>query len=195
MKIILTDESADVLARVEGMRRWSVAPTMTRGAKKAAVQATQKAKPSKGKLMKDAEKETKTDKKKSKKPATPKVIKLDVQEISQKSFRRHNSGRENISFMIKKLHELDIQTFGKTPAFDPFGVCRLRFEGAEGFKVDEILENAPKAIEFLHLSLLKLRNELRMKELCCIPVLKILKMVFVEALISEFQIVASFPSR
>ena len=159
MKIVLTAESADVLARVEGMRRWAVAPTMTRGAKKAALLANQNAKPNKGKGsgkgMKVSEKSTdetekkepKDEKKKEKKSKSAKVLKLDVQEISQQSFRRQTAGRENIGFMMKKIHELDTQVF------DPFGVCRLKFEGSEEFRVYEIMENAPKAIEFLHLSL------------------------------------------
>ena len=80
-------------------------------------------------------------------------MKLDVQEISAQSFRRQTSGRDNITFMMQKILDLDTQVFEKAPAFDPFGVCRLRFEGAEEFKVNEIIEHAPKAIEFLYLSL------------------------------------------
>lgn len=158
MKIKLTPESAEVLSRVEGLQRWCVDPTMTRGSKKEKDSIT-----AKETGLPKVTKESKSTKKKpgivhasnpfkKKKIKAPKVKKLETSEISAATIRRTVAGREAIKVLMEKLFESDCNAFGSAPAFSSDGTCRMKFEGAEKFTWDGILSVAPKAIEWMSLA-------------------------------------------
>ena len=88
-------------------------------------------------------------KKQKKKIYAPKVPKLDIQDITSKSFRKNVQGRENIKFFMKKLYDFDCKIHPQAPAFEPSGHCRLKFEGASAFTWVEIHENSAATMEFL----------------------------------------------
>ena len=50
---------------------------------------------------------------------------------------------------METLFESDCNAFGRAPAFASDGTCRMKFDGADKFKWDDILSVAPKAIEWL----------------------------------------------
>lgn len=159
MKIVLSEASADVLARVEGMRRWYVAPTMTRGSKKMGDNSTQK-KPEKNKGQPKAKTSLvlKKTKKRIRKSKAPKVSTLSIGEITSESFRGNVAGRNCITLFMEKIYSLDVKVFGMAPAFAENEICRLKFPGAGEFKWPEILEIAPKDIEFMYPACIRQMN-------------------------------------
>lgn len=154
MKIRLTDASANVLVKVPELKRWSVQPTMTRGARKVAQKVAQKinAKKLKSKNVKKGLKLKCKKARKAKKKSQPKVVKLDVSEISPASFRRTIEGRGNVTYMLRQIVELDEKAFPLAPAWGPTGTLRMKFEGADQFQLEKVLEAAPKAIEYMFLA-------------------------------------------
>ena len=171
MKVVISEESADVLTRVEGMKRWSVAPTMTRGAKKLGAAASKasvqdmKIKPSspaKKQKSKDKTKDSKQKDKKQKdktkvakkikKTKAPKVLLLETDEPTPASFRRNNDGRAAVLSMMETLNDLDQKMFSRAPAFGQDGHCRLNFPDAKEFTWDEIKQHAVRTMEFMRLT-------------------------------------------
>ena len=65
------------------------------------------------------------------------------------NLRRTVAGREAVKVLMETLFESDCNAFGRAPAFASDGTCRMKFDGADKFKWDDILSVAPKAIEWL----------------------------------------------
>lgn len=152
MKITLSSASADVLARVSSLRRWSVAPTMTRGSKAVGQELTPDLLVTENKAGKNKEKGNgKVVKMHIKKPkikaAAPSKPVVAVGDISAENIRRNNNGRAAVLELMNELMELDEQTFPSAPAFDPEGICKMPFEGAKNIKKQMIVDAAPMAFE------------------------------------------------
>lgn len=138
--IELTEESAGVLSLVEGMKKWKVGPTMTRGAKKAEkdnssskVPEPRKRRPVKKTIKKKADK-------------IPEFAAEVNAEITDSSFSRSAQGLENIRTVLKEILTIDKSQFGPSPVFGEDGRCRMKFPGASNVTQDMFFQYGPEAI-------------------------------------------------
>ena len=175
VKIVLTDASLDILARVPELKRWKVAPPMTRGVKSAkavapkavvkprrSVKITKEKKEVEGfrarrlrgrklkKLSKQEKKEKKEKKKKSNRDKTKAKMEDSTGEMHERSFGRDEAGRENIQTEMKQLHDLYCQAFPSRPAFNADGKLRLNFPGAENFSFKEMIHASGHAFQAMY---------------------------------------------
>lgn len=89
--------------------------------------------------------------KKPKVAAKPSKPSVPVEEHSDKSIRRNHAGRAVIRELLDDLKALDSEAFPQAPAFDDEGRCRMKFEGAESIKWQDLADMAPAAFESMHL--------------------------------------------
>lgn len=157
VRIEPSQESADCLARVPGIHRWRVEPTMTRGSKAAGLskKSLSKAKPGKKQTTKRKakgnRKSTKKTTKKSKKSKAKKDTLIVEYEMCEADFRRTPYGRSRIESVFEDLQKLDEKAFRDSPTFTSEGVLRMKFENANSFTWKDILEDSAKAIENMQL--------------------------------------------
>lgn len=157
VRVVLTNESVGILAKIPSMTRWNVPPTMTRGAAAAAAKSQQttkktRKKPSKGKRVakrKAIKKGPKPQKEKKKKQKTLETV--DSSEVTEACFRRTPLGRSAIKGQMLALRQLDQTTFPHASTFGDDGKCRLKFQGASKFTWDDVLNNAAGAFEHMYL--------------------------------------------
>ena len=168
VKVTLSEESSDVLAKVPDLKKWRVAPTMTRGSRAAykdqierakahmgtmQVKMQKKLKAKKDSVKKNQKAEKKAEKKKLKKQekkeakAKSKLADLSTEDLSAAHFRRTSAGRAAIKLLMTELHALDCKQFGQSPCFDGSGHCRLKMDGASTVTWDEIHATSPAVME------------------------------------------------
>ena len=159
VRLKVTEQSAQVMPLVEGMTKWRVAPTMTRGSKAcyqdqvkkakvhfSAMQVRKKMNAAKAKkVKKDKSKQKKEKKEKKAKPSKQKVS-LPAK-VGPESIRRTSEGRSVIRAIMKELYDLDCQSFPQEPCFNAEGFCRVKFDGANTLEWSEMLDNAPACLE------------------------------------------------
>ena len=104
----------------------------------------EKSKNSAPKISKKKNEGKKAEVKKSK-PVIP------VSEWDDSCIRRTKAGRSAIIELLRGLFQLDEVVFPDAPAFEPDGTCRLKFEGAQELKWEELLAASPEAFETLYL--------------------------------------------
>lgn len=142
MEIKLSAESGDVLTRVEGMKRWHVMPTMTRGSKQA-----QKGVPRpKADHVHDAE--TSKAKRQKKNPVKANLLHVD---IGAEHITRSQSGAETIRTIMTEIQRLDESIYSAAKMFEDNGTCRMKFEGASLMNWETILEKSPEAFSAMYL--------------------------------------------
>ena len=156
MKITLSEDSASVLEKVPTLKKWSVSPPMTRGARAAAQKASEaagaaaaaaeapknKGKKTKLKTLKMHVKHPKEKKDKKSKPVIP------IGDHTADSIRRNSKGKAAVVDLMTAIIEADEKTFPASPAFHVTeGFCRMDFEGAKDITRAMVIENAPKAFE------------------------------------------------
>jgi len=140
--IELTEESAGVLSLVEGMKKWKVGPTMTRGAKKA-----EKGKEVPKKVPEPRKKRpVKKTIKKTSSNNIPEIAAEVNAEITDASFSRSAQGCENIRTVLKEILTIDKRQFGPSPVFGEDGRCRVKFPGASNVTQDMFFKYGPEAI-------------------------------------------------
>ena len=155
--VVLSKESADALANVPELGRWSVAPTMLRGAVKSSdmlgipKKKEPKLKPSKAAAAAKEQKKTvleELDQDASKK----KNQQVPVSDLTYKHYRRSAAGGLNIKSKLREIFELDKKAFEKVPCFDmETGKCRLKLEQANLWTWPEMLDIAPECFDKLYL--------------------------------------------
>lgn len=153
--VVLSKESADALANVPDLGRWSVAPTMLRGAVKTSdMLGIPKKKEPKLKPSKAAAKEQKKtvleelDQDASKK----KNQEVPVSDLTYKHYRRSAAGGLNMKNKLREIFELDKKAFESVPCFDmETGKCRLKLEQANLWTWPEMLDIAPECFDKLYL--------------------------------------------
>ena len=162
LKVILSEESANVLEKVHSLKRWEVAPPMSRGYRGPA-QPAEKADVPKAKGV-STKKKNKKDKKNKKTVKfhikKPKVdpgkskgkIVLQVEDCTDKSIRRTNEGREAVRSLLAVLLETYDKCFPQSPLFGSDGKLRMTFKGADKFTWQMIQNHGPKAMEALSLA-------------------------------------------
>ena len=163
VKLSLTEASGDVLAKVVDLKRWQVAPTMTRGSGGGSktfgpVQAKPKAKKPEPKAKSVPQKTeaakgvTQTIKKTRREKA--RVAKLETSEVGMDDIRRTIDGRRAVQRLMEDLMRLDQQIFPQAPAFEagPEGACRLSFDGARKFTKQIVVDASGKAFECMYLA-------------------------------------------
>ena len=157
VQVLLTQDSADAVQRVGQVKRWTVGPTMTRGAK--AAQKLARPKKAAAPKAKVFVKRTLLKKKqkihpplKLEEPAKKKPD-LDNPEPSENMYRRTAAGRAVIQIQMQILFDLDAETFKSKPTFSADGKCRMAFQGASAFTKAMILEHSAQAMERMSLAL------------------------------------------
>ena len=171
-KVKLSEESGNVLAKLEGIKRWRVQPTMVRGAKKAGTGSMKFAfkrfgarrrrkdvgkKDGKKKVskhnVKKHEKQEDAEKGKSKsKGHIPEIKAPD--ELGPQDIRRTPEGRKAICSIMEHIYEIDLQEFSSAPVFDSEGKCRMKFPNADSFSWPELLNASGHAVEAMRLGIL-----------------------------------------
>lgn len=153
VKIVLAESCGDVLAKLEGIKRWRVQPTMLRGARKVAAHGDetglsgmgQKKKRLRLRTKKRAKKELIPKGKKKKTHNVPEVKGAD--EVTDNEIRRTPEGRAMIKLLLQNIYEVDQHVHPSAPVFGSDGRCRLKFEGASMFTWEGVLDAAPAAME------------------------------------------------
>ena len=155
VKIVLAESCGDVLAKLEGIKRWRVQPTMLRGARKVAAHGDEtglsgmgqkKRKRLRVRTKKGAKKELiPKGKKKKKTHNVPEVKGAD--EVTEKEICRTPEGRAMIKLLLQNIYEMDQHVHPSAPVFGSDGRCRLKFEGASMFTWEGVLDAAPAAME------------------------------------------------
>ena len=149
VQITLTEESGDVLSRVQGMKQWRVGPTMVRGSNKL-LDDLPKAEtlPPKKRKQKDVEEKSKVKEPKGKsktKKNNDDVVDLD---LGPDKLSRTNKGRSTtIRFMMEEILRLDETAFSSIPLFHKEGACRMKFTGAEHMTRERLLAGASDAFD------------------------------------------------
>ena len=167
-EIVLTEDSAEVLAKTENLTRWKVPHTMTRGSKNAGTEAAQKTRTRVvtlvSKFAKKVEKSKAAKKKKAKKDKKEKKEKKEKPEKEDKEsvpasealgpddIRRTPAGHAAILKMMESLFDLDVEKFGSAPAFNDDGTCRMKFDGAHTITWNAVYKASPKVFESMHLN-------------------------------------------
>ena len=133
--MVLTQDSADALARVQSVEPWLVAPTMLRGAKKVPdMLGLPKKKEAKIKALKKVDLVEEMNPKK--KPDVP-----EVNDLTHKDFRRSQKGAQNMKLKLDHLYQLDREAFPNNPTFDfTTGKCRMKYEPAQQWTWPEMRE-------------------------------------------------------
>lgn len=154
MLITLSDASAEVLERVPNLKRWTVAPPMTRGSK-AVMQGSKPDVDQATKSLPKAKAKTKPINMHVKKPrmktktSKAKVV-LPTGDHTAESIRRTASGRSAIIDLMQDLMDEDSKAFPGYPCFNGDGFCKLNFEAANKFSREMLRDGAPKAFETLY---------------------------------------------
>ena len=159
VRVRLSPDSAQVLDKVATLKKWSVAPPMTRGSKAAAASLPNEKEDTVDHLPPKKEKKSKKSKKalkmhvKKPKLSAPKPVKdaVNVDGLDESSIRRTPQGREAVKLIMNSLLKLDEKSFGSAPVFSPEGKCRMKFEGAELVSWQDLLDSSPMAFETLRL--------------------------------------------
>lgn len=155
MRITLTSQSADALAKAEGLRTWAVAPTMVRGSKNVAPKAPRAfaARKRRQKLPTRVPglKKGKKRKPKGKKNAEP----ISIKEPEAHDFRRNSKGKALISQELAHLRTLDAKAFPDNPIFDDSGKCRMKYAVEKAVSLEQILEHGPDCIVSMLLESIK----------------------------------------
>lgn len=168
MQIFLSKDSADILAKIDGIKRWRVQPPMVRGGRKGSKDESVM-KGVKSKLRQPACKKkckTKAPKVKKEKKSKTKHAKSRcnveekkaVDDFKPDDIRRSDDGRETIRAWLQDIYEIDLVTFPMSKLFDEEGRCRMKFDGAKKFQLPQLLEAAPMAIECMHLCRFRSRD-------------------------------------
>ena len=179
VQVVLTSESAAILSKIPGMKKWQVPPTMTRGSKAVGVKngfgeklfTNKPKKKTKAtfKKAKEVKKKTKKDKKdKNSKDPEPLLGDEDETEITEATFKRTQQGRDAIMKQMMELYDLDNKAFPHSPAWTVQGACRMKFQGADKFTWDQIKENSGKAFESMFLEEPKLFFDNFLKKKCIV---------------------------
>lgn len=153
MEITLTKEAGDVLALMEGIKKWRVQPTMVRGAKQ--VSESYNLKKELAMKWKQVKKNTNKAPAKASKTKSKKIVpELKApQEHTAEEIRRTEDKRLVIQTLLQDLYELDLSLFPQHLVFHAGGgACRMKFPGASRFKWKDVLENSGHAMEAMHLS-------------------------------------------
>lgn len=163
---MLSEASAAVLSKVETMRKWKVAPPMTRGSHATSTEdilgAPKRGRKKKTKVLKEKSRKihTKKAKKKLRRTKAKKSAEETMMEskkpkvhteLTEASFRRNRDGRAAVMLAMQELYELDNHENPNYPCFNDLGFCRLKFDGAEKLKWEDMLDASPKALECMHL--------------------------------------------
>lgn len=133
-KIVLTEQSASVLDKVEELELWTVGHTMQRGQQKVVGDGLDFT----GSSKKPA---AKAKRKPSQKPT------FEFEEVTADSIRRNAAGRAAIQQLIRQLLALDGASFKESPMFDLDGACRLEMAGASSFTSEDLVLISPKVLE------------------------------------------------
>ena len=154
--VTLTKNSAEALAKVESLAGWKVLPTMTRGSGCSAAAASllpQAAPKSKSATTSNntGKRAADKDNKKIKKPKLA-VLKPEKpeKELTEDSIRRTKEGREAIQSILKEIKVLDENLHARAPTFTSTGQLRMKFEGANQFTWEMLLDGSGKTFESLH---------------------------------------------
>ena len=160
VEITLSDASADVLAKVEGLQCWHVGPTMQRGSnhpddlpkvKNQSQKKPTEAKPKEIPVKSEKEGSAEVKEKKSKKDAKKKVCVADLDLTADSFARNHAAAGENCKSMMLEILQLDANAFPKSPLFGPDGVCRMTFDGASSMTRDRVLEHVWPTVDCMQL--------------------------------------------
>ena len=161
----MSESSGELLAKVDGVKRWRVQPTMVRGWKKVHAMPLSMGKGSVKAKLKKATKvakkvlktkkanEDESDPKKKKKASEPKSHIPEVKsagDVTEDDIRRNADGHQAIKLLLQEIYEIDGKCFPSNPVFDSQGCCRLKFEGASSYTWSEVLEASPLALEAMH---------------------------------------------
>ena len=160
--MVLTEDSAEVLAKTENLTRWKVPHAMTRGSKNAGTESVQKkstrlvnlvskfakkVEKSKAAKKNKAKKDKKEKKEKEHKKSVPASEGLGPDDI-----RRTPAGHAVIHKMMENLFDLDVEKFGTAPAFNDDGTCRMKFDGAHKITWSAVHKVSPKVLETMYLN-------------------------------------------
>ena len=176
-KVKLSEESGNVLAKIEGIKRWRVQPTMVRGSKTPGTGALKltfnrfgarrrkkdgqqkagkkKATNPKTKTKKVAKKEEGSSKEKEKGKSKGHVPEIKApDELEAQDIRRTPEGRKAICSIMEHIYEIDLQNFPAAPVFDSQGICRMKFPNADTFRWMDLLNASGHALEAMRLGIL-----------------------------------------
>ena len=175
--ITLSESSAEVLTKVDGIKRWRVQPTMVRGSR--STQGVPVPRVGVSQRLKGRSRKTKAKSAKAKKNAqagpkskhgkvtgtgkgimqkgTKKTVHKGAAipevkapgDITVDDIRRSDDGREAIKLLVQELYEIDMEKNPASPVFDAAGHCRMKFEGASDYTWQCLLDAAPQAMESL----------------------------------------------
>ena len=153
MKVTLSEESAEALARVPELETWPVEPTMARGRRKV---AQAKCKPVAGPRRKlNARRVMKrvaaVQKRLKKKVAKEAPVCKPGKEGEPDPINRTTRGRATIQSRLTELRQLEGRMFKENPLFDTEGFCRMQYEAARVMKWKDILLHAPACLETMYL--------------------------------------------
>lgn len=160
MEIVLSEASAEALNRVEGMRRWHVGPTMTRGSKnnpddlpKAMSTDKQDAKPKAKAATRSKFSKLSSKKSKKQKKAAQADAPVDL-DFGETAFGRKNPGRfASMRAMVEEILRLDEQAYGSIPLFTKDGgQCRMKFEGSHLVTLTDFKEQCAHALDTMFLA-------------------------------------------
>ena len=135
MHFVISQASAEALAKVPDLETWMVAPTMVRGS---GMKPAPAADPKKKTAKKVASTISKlAGKKSSKKPA---VVNLDECELK---FKRTKLGRSRIASDLENLSKMDWQSFPGNPIFNSDGENRMKLANANQANLPNVLKFGP----------------------------------------------------
>lgn len=139
MHFVISQASAEALAKVPDLETWMVAPTMVRGS---GMKPAPAADPKKKTAKKVASTISKlAGKKSSKKPA---VVNLDECELK---FKRTKLGRSRIASDLENLSKMDWQSFPGNPIFNSDGENRMKLANANQANLPNVLKFGPWCVQ------------------------------------------------
>lgn len=152
-KVVLSEESAQALSRVVNLEMREIGPTMVRGRKpkKPSAKAAPKKVISDTFFKKKAPK--KPEEKPEKKPTCP-------DNPCAKDYKRSQAGHLAIQTQLKRLNSLHADAFPSSAVFDSSGRCRMAFDGAQSFTVEDLLKVAPDCLSIMQLDVSTIQNEM-----------------------------------
>lgn len=170
MVVHLTEASALALEKVGSLELWTVMPTMVRGAKPdmdgpgpalpaTTVKVTHKTarrfqckKRQKAESKNVSEVKKRIDKKEGVRKKRAKKVEdgtVDNTVLDAQSYRRTAHGRDMIMKRMQELLKMDSKAFPQHPIFDVNGCCRMKLQGADSFKWEQIRDGTPSCLDTL----------------------------------------------
>ena len=146
VEFLLSEESADSLARVEGMKKWHVGPTMVRGSKAVGElpKARAKAAPQ---VQRHHPQDGEERQKKAEKPEKTEEAAVCLEFGSDTFSRKSKVRTAAIRGMMEEILRLDEQAWATSPLFTPEGHCRMKFEGAHLITQNMVVEHCVEALD------------------------------------------------